>query len=208
VNTTNPIADELEFRTVLNPKVVAVPLTASLLQTVTPVEDIVLVEDASDDEKAISQVTIEDPIFLITIEDNPMHSMTDVKEEVFTIEDNPLHYTTEVNDEVPRSIKDSSINATSSSMAIAMEENDPTCPSIHPPSPSTTPTRRRRKSYDRASLRRSGRIAQRNALKDLGVVGKDGKLNEGAMQDIVVCLKDLLPPDLLKPLKSLKGRAF
>jgi len=45
-------------------------------------------------------------------------------------------------------------------------------------------------------------------LKDLGVVGKDGKFNEGAMQYIVVCLKELLPPDLLKPLMSLKGRAF
>jgi hypothetical protein len=45
-------------------------------------------------------------------------------------------------------------------------------------------------------------------LKDLGIVGKDKKLNEGAMQDIVVCLKELLPPDLLKPLKSLKGCVF
>jgi hypothetical protein len=61
-------------------KVVALPSTASLLQTVTPVEDIVLVEDASDDEEAISQVTIEDLIFLITIEDNPMLSMTNITE--------------------------------------------------------------------------------------------------------------------------------
>jgi hypothetical protein len=153
-------------------------------------------------------VTIEDLIFLITIEDNPMHYMTDVKEEVFTIEDNPLHSTTGVNDEVPRSIEDSSVNAASSSMATTTEDNDLTCPSIHPPSPSTTPARRQRKSYDRASLRRSGRIAQCNLLKDLGVVGKDEKLNEGAMQDIVVCLKELLSLDLLKPLKSLKGCAF
>jgi len=201
VNTTNPIADELEFRTVLNPKVVAVPLTASLLQTVTPVEDIVLVEDASDDEEAISQVTVEDPIFLITIEDNPMHSMTDVTEEVIiNIEDSPLHSMTKVNEEVPRSLQDPSSNATSS-IATAVE-NDLT------PSPSAILARRQRKSYDRSSLHRSGRIAQRNVLKDLGVVGKDGKLNESAMQDIVVCLKELLPPDLLKPLMSLKGRAF
>jgi hypothetical protein len=61
-------------------KVVVLPSTASLLQTVTPVEDIVLVEDASDDEEAISQVTIEDLIFLITIEDNPMLSMTNITE--------------------------------------------------------------------------------------------------------------------------------
>jgi hypothetical protein len=36
-------------------------------------------------------------------------------------------------------------------------------------------------------------------LKDLSVVGKDGKINEDAMQEIVVCLKELLPLDLLKP---------
>jgi len=42
----------------------------------------------------------------------------------------------------------------------------------------------------------------------LGVVGKDGKINEDAMQDIVVGLKELLPPDLLKSLMSLKGHAF
>ena len=165
-------------------------------------------EDASDNDEAISQMTIEDHIFLITIEDNPMHSMTDGKEEIITIEDNPLHSMTEVNEEVPRSIEDPSINASSSSMATTMEENDLACPPRRPPSPSATPARRRRKSYDRASLRRSGRIAQRNALKDLGVVGKDGKLNEGTMQDIVVCLKELLPPDLLKPLMSLKTHAF
>jgi hypothetical protein len=37
------------------------------------------VEDASDDEEIISQVTVEDPIFLITIEDSPTYSATDVK---------------------------------------------------------------------------------------------------------------------------------
>ena len=119
-----------------------VPSTASLLQTVTPIEDIVLVEDASDDEEAISQVTIEDPIFLITIEDNLMHSMTEIKDEVITIGDKPFHSTTEVNEEVPRSIEDPSIIAASSSMATAMEENDLTCPRIHSPSPSVTTARR------------------------------------------------------------------
>ena len=164
-------------------------------------------EDASDDEEAISQLTIEDPIFLITIEDNPMHSTTDVmKEVIINIEDNPMHSTIEVNEEVPRSLQDPSSNA-ASSMAIAME-SDLTCPPRHPPSPSATPARHRHKSYDRSSLHRSGCIAQRNVLKDLGIVGKDGKLNESAMQDIVVCLKELLPPDLLNPLMSLKGRAF
>jgi hypothetical protein len=45
-------------------------------------------------------------------------------------------------------------------------------------------------------------------LKDLGIVGKNGKLDDVAMQDVVACLKDLCPPDLLKPLMELKGRAF
>ena len=88
-------------------------------------------EDASDDEEAISQVTIEDPIFLVTIEDNPMHSMTDVtKEVIINIEDNPLHSMSEVNEEVPMTLQDPSINATSSSMATTMEENDLACPPI------------------------------------------------------------------------------
>lgn len=151
-----------------------------------------------------SQVTIEDPISLITIEDNPMHSMTNIMEEVIiNIEDNTLHSTTEVNKEIPRLLKDPSSNATSS-MAIAIENGLP-CPPMHSPSP---PARRRRKSYDRSSLRRSGRIAQRSVLKDLGIVGNDRKLNESAIQDIVSRLKELFPPDLLKPLMSLKGRAF
>jgi len=45
-------------------------------------------------------------------------------------------------------------------------------------------------------------------LNELGIVGKDGKLDDNAIQDIVGCLKNLLPPDLLKPLMELKGRVF
>ena len=45
-------------------------------------------------------------------------------------------------------------------------------------------------------------------LKDLGIVRKDGKLDDEAMQDVVDCLKELLPPDLLKSLMGLKGPAF
>jgi hypothetical protein len=51
-------------------------------QVVTPVEDIVLVEVASDDEEIVSQVTVEDAMFLITIEDNPTYSATEVKIDV------------------------------------------------------------------------------------------------------------------------------
>ena len=53
-----------------------------LLQVFTSVKDVVLVQDASDDEETILdiQVTIQDPIFLITIEDDTSHSMPEVKE--------------------------------------------------------------------------------------------------------------------------------
>jgi hypothetical protein len=94
-----------------------------------------------------------------------------------------------------------------SSLAAIASEKDLACP-IHPPSPPTTTTKHRRKSYDKSSLHRSARLAQHNVLKSLGVIGKDGKLSENAIQDIVDHLKNLLPPDLLKWLMDLKGRAF
>jgi hypothetical protein len=40
------------------------------------------VEDISDDEKAVSQVVVEDPIYLITIEDDLAHCTTEVTTEV------------------------------------------------------------------------------------------------------------------------------
>lgn len=141
-------------------------LDQPLLDVVTPVEDIGLVEDASDDEEAVSQVIVEDPIYLITIEDDLAHSTTK--------EDDFAHSTTEVT----------------------------------APSPPAKTARRRCKSHDMSSLRRSTRLAQRNVLKDLGIVEKDGKLDDDAIQEVVGCLKDLMPPDLLKPLMELKGCAF
>ena len=45
-------------------------------------------------------------------------------------------------------------------------------------------------------------------LKDLGIVGNDGKLNEDAMQYYAERLKKVVLSDLLKPLLGLKGRAF
>nr|TKW19346.1 hypothetical protein SEVIR_4G014700v2 [Setaria viridis] len=137
----------------------------TLLRTMTSVEDVVLVEDASDDEEAILDAhgTIDDPIFLITVEDNPSYSMVEVKVEEahMIIEDPPIEVMS---------------------------------------SPST-------KSYNRSSFRRSARIAQRNVLKDLGILGNDGKLND-VIQDSADHLKKLLPPDDLKPLMDLKGHAF
>jgi hypothetical protein len=45
-------------------------------------------------------------------------------------------------------------------------------------------------------------------LKDLGIVGNDGKFNESVFEDYADHLQQLLSPDLLKPLMGLKGRAF
>jgi hypothetical protein len=45
-------------------------------------------------------------------------------------------------------------------------------------------------------------------LKDLDIVGKDGKLDDEAMQDVIDCLKELLPPELFNSLMGFKGPAF
>jgi len=169
---------------------VTMPLETSGVQDVTPVEDIVLVEDASDDEQTVSQVIVENPIYLIIIEDALAHSTTEVIVEVSQLADGP------------------SLKAMSSPSATTGKEKDVPCPPVRSPSPPAVTARRRCKSYDRSSLRRSTRLAQRNVLNELGIVGKDGKLDDNAIQDIVGCLKNLLPPDLLKPLMELKGRAF
>jgi hypothetical protein len=163
---------------------IAAPLDAptviegTLLDVVTLVEDFVLVEDANDDEEVVSQ------------EDAPMHSMV------------------EVNAGTSQQMEAPPIKATSSSSATARMEQDVACPPIHLPSPPAMKTRRRRKSYDKSSLRQSVRLARRSVLNDLGIVGKDGKLDDDAMQDVVDCLKELLPLDLLKSLMGLKGPAF
>jgi hypothetical protein len=174
---------------------IAAPLDAptviegTLLDAVTPVEDFVLLEDASNNEEVVSQVTV-DPIFLITIEDAPMHS------------------TIEVNVGASQLMEDPPMKATSSLSATAMMEQDMACPPIHPPSPPALTTRHRRKSYDKSSLRRSVCLARHSVLDGLGIVGKDVKLNDNTMQDVVDCLKELLPPDILKSLMGLKGPAF
>jgi hypothetical protein len=41
-----------------------------------------LVEDTSDDEEIVSQAIVEDPIFLITIEESLTYSATEVKTNV------------------------------------------------------------------------------------------------------------------------------
>ncbi|OEL28132.1 hypothetical protein BAE44_0010852, partial [Dichanthelium oligosanthes] len=154
---------------------------------VTSVEEFVLVEDASDEEDFVSgaHVTIKNSIFLITIEDGPTHSTVEVKEK-----------------------EDPSTEAVSYPVATARKGEDLTCPPIDSPSTLTTTARRRRKFYDKSSLGRSACLAQRKVVKDLGMVGNDGKLNEDAIQNYADRLKELLPPCLPKQVMGLKGRAF
>ena len=103
--------------------------------------------------------------------------------------------------------EDPPIEAMSPLVATPRKDEDLACTSMHPPSPLSTRTRHRRKSYDRSSLRRSARLAQRGVLKDLGIVGNNGHLNKDVVQAYVERLKRLLSPDLLKPLIELKGHA-
>ena len=95
-----------------------------------------------------------------------------------------------------------------SSVTFVSKGEDLACPVMRPSSSPTTTTRRRRKAYDKSSLRRSARLAQCSVLKDLGIVGIDGKLNESAIEDYADRLQQLLSLDLLKPLMGLKGQAF
>ncbi|CAO2037385.1 unnamed protein product [Urochloa humidicola] len=157
------------------------PIDQKLVEAASSIEEFVLVEDASDDEEAISDVhvTVEDPIFLITIEEGPIQSTVEGKEEEPRLQ------------EVPPMQEVSSLAIT------ARNSEELACLPTCPPAPLTMTARRRPKSYDRSSLRRSARLAQLNVLKDLGIVGNDGKLNDDAIQD-----------DLLKPLMGLKSRAF
>ncbi|CAO2143781.1 unnamed protein product [Urochloa humidicola] len=161
-------------------------------QVGTSFEDVVVVEDASDDEETILGIgtPVEDPIFLITIEDDPIHSMDEVKGEEAQL------------------TEDSSLKVASPLDTMSTNDQYLGCPRIHPPTPPSMTARRQCKSYGRSSLRRSARLAQRSVLKDLGVLGEDGNLNEDVIQDYADRIKKLLPPDSLKPLKNLKSRAF
>ncbi|CAL5063876.1 unnamed protein product [Urochloa decumbens] len=168
------------------------PIDQKLVEAASSIKEFVLVEDASDDEEAISDthVAVEDPIFHITIEEGPIQSTFEIKEKEARLSEDP------------------SIQEVSSVAITDWKGEEPTCLPLCPPSPLTTTARRRPKSYDRSSLRRSARLAQLSVLKELGIVGNDGKLKDDAIQDYADRLKDCLPPYLLKSLMGLKGRAF
>ena len=104
--------------------------------------------------------------------------------------------------------EDPPIEAMSPLVATPRKDEDLACPPMHPPSPLSTRTRRRRKSYDRSSLCRSVRLAQRGVLKDLGIARNDEKLNKDVVQIYAERLKNFVLPNLLRSLMELKGRAF
>jgi hypothetical protein len=78
--------------------------------------------------------------------------------------------------------------------ATAMKFEELACTRTNPPSIvipiATSKVRRRCKHYDKSSVRQSARLTQRKALKDLGIIANDGKLNEDAIQDCADILKD------------------
>ena len=87
----------------------------------------------------------------------------------------------------PQQLEDPLIEDESSPTAVVRKGEDLACTPTLPPSTPTTKTRRRHKSYDRSSLCRSARIANHGVLKNLGIVGNDGKCNEDAIQDYADC---------------------
>jgi hypothetical protein len=158
-----PVTNEMTKRMFDN----AESSTAQTAEVVSSAEDVVLVEDASDDEDVSdAQVKVENPILLITIEDGSTHSMIEARvEEPRPMEDPPVAF---------------------SPAAIVTKAP---CTPIHPSSPPITTARRQCKVYDRSSLRRSVHLAQRGVLKDLVIVGNDGKFNKNAIQEYAGCLQ-------------------
>lgn len=87
----------------------------------------------------------------------------------------------------PQQLEDPLIEDESSPTAVVRKGEDLACTPTLPPSTPTMKTRHRHKSYDRSSLCRSARIANHGVLKNLGIVGNDGKCNEDAIQDYADC---------------------
>jgi hypothetical protein len=204
--------------------------TSTLLQVVTSIEDVILVKDVSYDEEAtlVAQSTFVESIFLTTIEDCPSHSMVEENTKPVLVEDGsddeeatlvaqttfegPIFLTTikdgpslsMVEDNTkPRLVEDPPIVTIFSSTEL--ERMRILHALFKPRSPSTTTVRYQRKSHNSSSLCQSARLAHHGVFKDLDIVGIDGKPNESSIQDCIDHLKELLSPNLLNKLLSLKG---
>ena len=104
--------------------------------------------------------------------------------------------------------EDPPIEAMSPLVNTPRKDEDLACTSMHPPSPLSTRTRHRRKSYDRSLLCQSAYLVQHGVLKDLGIARNDEKLNEDVVQIYAERLNNFVLPNLLRSLRELKGRAF
>ncbi|CAL5044604.1 unnamed protein product [Urochloa decumbens] len=163
-------------------------------QVETSIEDVVVVEDASDDDAADSDT------------DMPLDPVDGTN--------NFNSFIVEAMEEEPQA--QLQLETPLPSDVTVMENKNLTRSPVHLPPPTEPPTtppmvaivRSRHKSSGQSSLRRSARLAQRRILKNLGIMGNDGKLNDAAIQDCADSLKELLPPDVLKSLMGMKGRAF
>ncbi|CAL4957144.1 unnamed protein product [Urochloa decumbens] len=197
--------------------------------------EVVMVKDASEDEEtdSVIEMSFEDPVDLVIATDDFTKSSVEVKVER---SDNPLMEIAFPMDDTTRKIEELQVVTPIGDVVLvedaSEDEEDPTAvtaidaPTLslvktmidepQPPddplslvTPSVTRTSRcKRKSYDISSLRRSARIAQRNTLKRLGIIGNNGKIDEDVIQEYADYLKELLPPDVLNSLMRAKGRAF
>ncbi|CAL5026201.1 unnamed protein product [Urochloa decumbens] len=204
-----------------------------MLRACTSDMEVVMVEDASEDEEADSviEMSFEDPVDLVIATDDFTQSSVEVKVER---SDNPLMEIVFPMDDTTRKIEELQVVTPIGDVVLvedaSEDEEDPTgvtaidAPTLSldktmtdEPQPPDDPLSlqmpitsrcKRRKSHEISSLRRSARIAQRNTLKRLGIIGNNGKIDEDVIQEYADYLKELLPPDVLNSLMHAKGRAF
>ncbi|CAO2208423.1 unnamed protein product [Urochloa humidicola] len=207
----------------------------TMLHACTTDMEVVMVEDAYEDEEADSVIdmSFEDPIDFIIAKDDFIQSSVEVKVER---SDNPLMEIAFPMDDTTRKIEELQVVTPIEDVVLVEDasddEEDPTAviaidaPTLSliktmtdEPQPPDDPlslqtpyvtitSRHKRKSYDISSLRLSARIAQHNTLKRLGIIGNNGKIDEDDIQEYADYLKELLPPDVLNSLMRAKGRAF
>ncbi|RCV06907.1 hypothetical protein SETIT_1G201300v2 [Setaria italica] len=173
------------------------PIEQMVLQVATYVEDVVMVEEASENEEAgsVMDLTFGDPVDLVIASDGSTQCGVEAKrppmEAAF-----PIDVTATKIEELQIQPRSPSWIAPPCLIDATIEEH------LSPR------TQRKRKSYDISTLRRNARLAQHNKLRNLGIIGNDGKFDEDVLQAYADYLKEVLPPNLLSLLNRVKGCAF
>nr|TKW39811.1 hypothetical protein SEVIR_1G204300v2 [Setaria viridis] len=175
-----------------------------VLQVATYVEDVVMVEEASENEEAgsVMDLTFGDPVDLVIASDGSTQCGVEAKrppmEAAFPI------------DVTATKIKELQVVTSIENVVIvedaSNDEEDPTAIAVK-----NTYHRERNASASLMTYQCSAenaRLAQHNKLRNLGIIGNDGKFDEDALQAYADYLKEVLPPDLLSSLKRVKGCAF